>query len=170
MSLTYIIDGCNLTSHVRFPRSNKNSKDSRRALLELIKIKRLAGSPRNKITVVFDGYPNLSSKNLDEFDINVIFSRKETADARIKQIVQTQGNPRNVVVVSDDKQIKFFIKSAGARSMGVEEFIQPASKQAGRIGSKKKLQDEERDLIKTELSYTQMDKINQELKAIWLKG
>jgi len=120
--------------------------------------------------VVFDGYPNLSSRNLDEFDINVIFSRKETADARIKQIVQTQGNPRNVVVVSDDKEIKFFIKSAGARSMGVEEFIQPASKQAGRIGSKKKLQDEERDLIKTELSYTQMDKINQELKAIWLKG
>jgi predicted RNA-binding protein with PIN domain len=167
MSLLYIIDGYNIISHTRFPRTNKNTKDPRRALLGLIKTKRLAGSFRNKVIVVFDGYPNLSDPK-EETDIDVVFSRKETADDRIKRIVETQGNPRNVVVVSDDKEIRVFIKAAGARSMGVEEFIQPVSQHGNDINRKKKLQ-EERALIKTELSYSQMDKINQELKAIWLK-
>ncbi|MFH0913359.1 MAG: NYN domain-containing protein [Candidatus Omnitrophota bacterium] len=160
MSLMYIIDGYNLTSHTRFPRIN-NNKDSRRALLTLIKTRRLAGSLRNKVTVVFDGYPGLSSKDLGGFGIDVIFSQKETADARIKRMVEAQGNPRNVVVVSDDKEIKFFIKAVGARSIGVEDFLYPDR-------HKQKPQENEKDLFKPELSYSQMDKINQELKTIWL--
>jgi len=166
MSLQYIIDGYNLIGHTRFPRTHKNTGDPRRALLELIKAKRLAGSSKNKITVVFDGYPSSSGHGLDGFDMHIVFSRKETADASIKRMVESQGNPRNVVVVSDDKEIKFFIKSVGARSMAVEDFMQPA----GEINRKKKLQASLRELVKTELSYSQVYKINQELKALWLKN
>lgn len=158
MSLLYIIDGYNITSHTKFSPLTKKINDPRRALLEFIKTRKLCGSPRNKITVVFDGYPNLSRQKLDKEEINVIFSKEETADSRIKKMVETQVNPRNTVVVSDDKEIRFFVKAAGARSLGVEEFINPEVKR----------QRKEEDPIKTELTYGQIDKINQELKTRWL--
>jgi predicted RNA-binding protein with PIN domain len=47
----------------------------------------LGKNSKNKITVVFDGYPQVSAQNLAETDINVVFSREETADARIKKMV-----------------------------------------------------------------------------------
>lgn len=132
-------------------------------LLELISTQRLTGSQKNKITVVFDGYPNpqgiqgLSDSN-DMF--NIVFSRKETADQRIKDIVQNYPNPKNIVVVSDDKEIKFFIASCGAKAMGVEDFL--GVKEHSRRNRR------EDDALKLEISYTQMHKINQELKKIWL--
>lgn len=158
MSLLYIIDGYNITSHSKFTPARKKIENPRQALLELIKTKKLCGSPNNKVTVVFDGYPNFSGQELSESDIDVVFSRKETADARIKRMVETHGNPRNIAVVSDDKDIKFFIKAVGARPISVEEFI----------GQKDKPQARQKEILKTELSYTQMEKINQELKKIWL--
>jgi predicted RNA-binding protein with PIN domain len=164
MSLLYIIDGYNIINHTQFIHAHKKIRNPQRALLELIKTQRLTGSSKNKIVVVFDGYPDLSSKNLNKCDIEVVFSRKETADARIKRMVEALGNPANTMVVSDDKEIKFFVKAAGARSVSVEDFINPVSKQeVNRLRSK------EKDLLKPELSYTQIDRINQELKAIWLK-
>ena len=138
-------------------------------LLEFIKTHKLCGSPKNKITVVFDGYPNLSSQKLDEEDINVIFSQEETADSRIKKMAETQGNPKNTVVVSDDKEIKFFVRAVGARSLGVEEFIHPVSKYKDGLNRKKKLESEDRDLLKPELSHSQIGEINQELRKIWLE-
>lgn len=113
----------------------------------------------NQITVVFDGYPKISAQNLEETDINVVFSREETADARIKRMVETSKNPKNIVVVSDDREIIFFVKSIGSRSISVEEFINPEEKP----------QRKKEDLIKPELNYSQISKINQELKALWLK-
>jgi len=108
--------------------------------------------------VVFDGYPDLSRQKSDREEINVIFSKGETADSRIKKILETQVNPRNTVVVSDDKEIRFFVKAAGARSLGVEEFINPKVKPPRK----------EEGPIKAELTYSQIDKINRELKTRWL--
>ena len=158
MSLQYIVDGYNVINNPQFPRPQK-TKDTRRALLELIKAKKLCGSSRNKITVVFDGYPDSQEIKQDYTDINVIFSRKETADERIKSIVESSGNAKDIAVVSDDKEIRFFVKATGGRTISVGEFID----------RKEKLQRQGRDLLKTELTYSQMQKINQELKKIWLK-
>lgn len=119
----------------------------------------MCGSPKNKITVVFDGYFNPPGKTIEETGIDVVFSRRETADEKIKKIFESRGNPKNIVVVSDDKEIKFFVKSAGGRSLGIEEFI----------NRKEKLQSRKRDLLKPELTYSQIYQINQELKKIWLK-
>ncbi len=74
-------------------------------------------------------------------------------------MVEASKNPKNIVVVSDDREIKFFVKSVGARSIGVEEFIHPEGKP----------QRKKEDLIKSELNFSQISKINQELKALWLK-
>lgn len=159
MSLIYIIDGYNITSHNKFIPPDKKTRDPRQALLELIKTKKLCGSPNNKIVVVFDGYPDSSADKVDEYGIDIVFSRKETADTKIKRMVETHGNARNIAVVSDDKEIKFFIRALGARPVGVEEFICPQDKPQAR----------HKDIFKPELSYTETEKINRELKKIWLK-
>ena len=159
MPLQYVIDAYNTINHIQFSPIRKKIKDPQRALLEFIQNRRFGRNSKSKITVVFDGYPKVSAQNLEETDIDVIFSREETADARIKIMVGASKNPKNIVVVSDDREIRFFVKSIGARSMDVEEFINPEDKP----------QRKKEDLIKPELNYSQISKINQELKALWLK-
>ncbi len=128
--------------------------------MDLIRINRLCGSPKNKVTVVFDGYPDYAfSNNLDRSGIDVVFSRKETADERIRKIVENSANPKNMVVVSDDKEIRFFIKSIGAQPLAVEDFV--AVKEVSR--------QQKQGLLEAELTHSQMHKINEELRKIWLK-
>lgn len=88
----------------------------------------------------------------------MIFSRKEVADNRIKKILEDLPNPKNAVVVSDDKEIRFFAKSLRANVIGVKEFI----------SRQEKVPEDNKDALKPELTYSQMHKINQELRQVWL--
>jgi predicted RNA-binding protein with PIN domain len=160
MPLQYIIDGYNIIYHPLFAKNHKKIfKDIRLALLEFIRAKRLCGSPKNEVTVVFDGY--CSDPELKEVhsNVNVIFSRDMTADDKIKRLVEGTGNIKNIIVVSDDREIKFFVKSSKAKCIGIEEFM----------GQDEKVKTiKENDSVKSELNYSQMHKINEELKKIWL--
>jgi len=156
MSLQYVIDGYNITNHPAFKQKNSKSYNCQEALIKLIRIKKLCG--KNKATIVFDGYPHEPGFSGGE-DIDVIFSRKESADEKIKRIVESYGNPRNIVVVSDDNEVRFFAKSAGAKPMSVEKFINPQV----RTQSKKEA------FAETELTYGQREKSNKELRKIWLE-
>jgi predicted RNA-binding protein with PIN domain len=159
MSLRYAIDGYNVIKHPLFTQqAAKKTQDSRISLLELIRINRLCGSSKNQITVVFDGYPDSRYPGYSEH-IEVIFSRKETADDTIKRLVQEWGNFKNTVVVSEDKEIKFFVRSYGVKVEDVAGFFRCREKAA--IKSK--------ELVEPQLSYTQMHKIDEELRRIWLK-
>ena len=160
MSLQFIIDGYNIIHHPCFRQLiAKQIKSPKIQLIEFIRINKLCGSLKNKITAVFDGYSDLAfSKEVEKVDMGIIFSRKESADEEIKKMVEESDNPKNTVVVSDDKEIRFFVKSMGAKAMGVEEFIKGKEKSPRNNIS-----------LKPELTYTQMHKINQELKSIWLK-
>jgi len=160
MSLQYIIDGYNLINHPLFARrSNKKIKNQRLALLEFIKSGRLAGSPKNKVIVVFDGYPGLEEECVSNTTVSVVFSRSQTADERIKMITEKFANPKNTITVSDDKELRLCIRSLNGRVQGVEEFIR----------SKEAFQESRDDEIKIELSFSQKDRIDQELKKLWLK-
>jgi predicted RNA-binding protein with PIN domain len=164
MSLQYIIDGCNVINHPLFlQHSNKKIKNQHLALLDLIKTKKLTGSPKNKVIIVFDGHPNLKDTQeasyLSETAINVIFSRRETADAKIKKIAENLANPKNTITVSDDKEIRLFVRLLRGQTLGVEEFITRRERARPDKGTE----------IKTELSFTQRERINQELKKLWLK-
>jgi len=110
------------------------------------------------VTFVFDGYPDISYKQHDA-SVKVIFSRKESADERIKKIVETTDKAINTVVVTDDKEIRFFARACGAKSISVEEFIPLKAKGQGKNS----------DSAESELSYTQKHEINEELKKLWLK-
>ena len=164
MSLQYIIDGYNITNHTTFTQHiNKKVKDQRVALLELIQRARLAGSPKNLVIVVFDGFPKAQDTfqlNNEDFAIRVIFSREESADKRIEKLIEQSGNPKNIIVVSDDKEIVFFAKALGAKAKSVEDFLLPP----------KRAQEAKGNLLEAELSYSQMHRINEELRRLWLKG
>jgi len=108
--------------------------------------------------VVFDGYPSGPLDNQDKGNIMVIFSKAESADERIKKLLELIPNPKNVVVVSDDKEIKFFARSCRAKVESVEDFLDLEE----RASVKRSEPPEE------EISYTQRHKINEELKKLWL--
>ena len=162
MSLHYILDGYNIIKNSKLSFPDK-LEDQRTALINFIKENKPCGSMNNKITVVFDakkaGLGFLNQEVFDKSNIRIIFASQESADEKIKNLVESSKNPKNIIVVSDDKGIKFFIKSCGAVSLSPQEFINK---------TEVKLRKAQRPLA-PELSYSQAEKINRELKKIWLK-
>ena len=163
MSLLFVIDAYNIINHPIFIRCQKhNTKDRRHAFLEFIRIRKLTGAASNRVIVVFDGYPDSGFDALQKEDayFDIIFSRKENADNRIKAIIEGHPNPRTMIVVSDDKEIRFYARSAGSKVMSAEEFLGERAK------GKKQQQEEE---PKKHVSFSDAHRINEELKKIWLK-
>ncbi|MFN7171154.1 MAG: NYN domain-containing protein, partial [Candidatus Omnitrophota bacterium] len=108
--------------------------------------------------------PMVSLRDKIDSNINVVFTKTETADQYIKRLIEQKCNPKNTVVVSDDKEIRFFVRSCSGLVMTVEEFIQ--RRERLRLSSKEASPG---STLKPELTYTQVQKINQELRKIWLK-
>jgi len=92
--------------------------------------------------------------------MNALFSRKISADRKIEMLVEESADRKNIIVVSDDREIKLTSKCQGARSIGVEEFIGP---------KKKAHEPGKGELAKPVLSYSSIHKINEELSSIWLE-
>jgi predicted RNA-binding protein with PIN domain len=160
MSLLYIVDGYNLINHPLFLPKDNPKGDIRLALLNYILANRLTGSSKNRVCLVFDGYPPRHWPKGAEGDMAIVFSRKVSADEKIKNMVEESAGRRSIVVVSDDKEIMFLVRSLGASYMGIEEFF----------ARKKDREPSQRDVSASfELSYSQMHRINEELRKIWLK-
>lgn len=154
MSLHFILDGYNLIKKIP-DFSSKKIKHAREDLIRLIEEKRLTGSKRNRVTIVFDGdSENLSSKEKSPFEI--IFSRD--ADQKIRDIVKKEDNPKNIVVITDDRQLQDSVRILGAKVQDLESFLEKLRK------PKVILEDP-----KLELSSKLKDEITEELKKIWLK-
>jgi len=159
MSLHYVLDGYNIIKRSDFS-ARKILKDSRCDLARFIATKKPCGSPKNKVTIVFDGVNDLNNPPLlKEKEIEIIFTRQQSADSLIKKMVESSPNPKRMVVVSDDKEIQFFVKSCAGRCMSVAEFMEKGNP-SPRITS---------DSPKIELSYQEAAKINKELARVWLK-
>jgi hypothetical protein len=158
MSLHFIIDGYNLVKHRSFI-PPPGIRDSRFALIQFLRINKPCGSPKNKVTIIFDGYSGDFSLSGLEFE--VIFSCEDSADERIKKIMEKDPLPKSLIVISDDRQIRDFARLCGVVSLGIEEFLDPPSKKKA---PQKAAQE------KTPLSYSAAHKINEELKRLWLKN
>jgi predicted RNA-binding protein with PIN domain len=159
MSLHYVIDGYNVIRHASFV--SKASSSPAGALISCIRNKRLCGSLKNKVTLVFDGYPTMSNPYQPSGDCEVLFSQDESADDRIRYIVEHIANPKIVIVVTDDRSVQFHAKAAGASIIGVEEFITAKEESAQRKS--------EREDSKPEISSVDSDRINKEFRKLWLK-
>ena len=163
MSLQYIIDAYNMINHPRFNARSDGPCGIQGALADFIREKRLAGSKNNKVILVFDGYPKHGGGMPDDPGMLSLFSRTIEADEKIKKLVEESAQRRNIIVVSDDRQVCLSARLLGARSCGVEEFIS---------GGKSRSQAERarQEIEEIKISYTGMQKINAELKKRWLGG
>jgi len=117
----YILDGYNVIRS-----SDDLSRGSllqqRERLIGLIDRRSPQGSSRNSVTVVFDGQPDVSSPDLSTHT-RVLYSPGPSADDVIKNCVDNHPNPRDVVVVTDDRSIRKWVAGAGARVMSCDDFI-----------------------------------------------
>lgn len=156
-----------MVNHPLLAKVRKKSRDERLSLLDFIRASKSCGSPKNKITVVFDGFVPVGFKD-DSGSVQVVFSGERSADEKIKSMVEKSANIGTVVVVSDDKEVKFHARHSKARAMGIEEFLDTAYIRAYGLCVKAKRKAGKTDL-KPELTYTQIAQINKELKDLWLK-
>lgn len=180
MSLHFVIDGYNLIKQARIPNRinglaplainpeqglRVNLEDSRAALIRFLKIYRPQGSKGNQVTVVFDGKENnypagqISGAIYQYSGIRVIFSQGECADDKIKELVQHSKNPKNIVVVTNDREIRDFVKQLKAQVKTIEEFLV-------KFNSSKTKEIPDAKII---LSPVETARITEEMKKIWLK-
>ena len=159
MALHYILDGYNVINKTAFL-NHKKLRDARDALLSFIDTYRPQGSFNNRITVVFDGKEGIAGF-AHRYDSCVVFTKNESADTRIKSLVDKSSNAKNIIVVSDDKDIIFYCRYQGAKILPVDDFIKKAHK--------KTKSNKAKGAELFELSVLDRKKINDELKKIWLK-
>nr|MBP6920898.1 NYN domain-containing protein [Candidatus Omnitrophota bacterium] len=104
MSLHYIVDGYNVVRHASF--IVKGHAAPAEMLIRCIRDRRLCGSMKNKVTLVFDGYPTMGNPLQPQGECDVVFSQDESADDRIRHMVEHIPNPRIVIVVTDDRSVQ----------------------------------------------------------------
>ncbi|MBU1088222.1 MAG: NYN domain-containing protein [Candidatus Omnitrophica bacterium] len=160
MSIHYIIDGYNVIKQVSFL-TGKKLRSGREGLVKFIERYRPQGSSRNAVTLVFDGQADVSSPQLISL-IKVIFSKGESADAKIKRMVERSKNPKQIVVVTDDKEIMFYCRSIGATVSSVRAFINNSYR-----AKKSECVEEQED--KPELDSAIAMRITEDLKKLWVK-
>ena len=162
MALQYIIDAYNLINHFAFKPLGKSALNIQHALADFIRLNRLTGSKNNTVVLVFDGYPPRAEDIPSGHGLLCVFSRTKEADELIKKIVEDSTSPRNIIVVSDDKEVQLTSRFLHAQICNVEEFI--CGKQDNKSATEVKLA-----AVDFKLSYTKMQKINAELRKIWLE-
>lgn len=150
----YIIDGFNLFHAIR---EIADSTTPRRDLISYIRSHRLTGSMANRVTIVFDGFETAELHT--DAHYHVIFSGNRSADDVIKDIVRSSHNRREIIVVSDDLDIRTCARGEGCDICRTADFTAEKTRtpQSRAVCNDRKLRP------------SRMIEITDELKKIWLK-
>jgi len=152
MSRHYIIDGYNALHAMR--RWEDLSREAKRlAFLRYLDESRPTGSDRNTVIVVLDGYA-AALRGIRLSLVQLVFSGGQEADAVIKERVADLRNPRDAVVVTDDRGLRAAVRSYGAQVMSCGEFFHLKQRKLDRRGAGK-------------LGASSSESINNELKKLW---
>jgi len=164
MSLQYLLDGYNIIHQI--PTSNlKPLEQQRNEFIRLIEIHRPQGSLKNNVTLVFDGKPGRSYP-LESSVVKVLFSEQQSADDKIKAIVEGSDNRKNVIVVTNDRDVQYAVRASGAKVLSVEDFLKRCKKSSGSVGQKRKIdQNDKPKIIPKTVEYN----ITTELEQVWVK-
>ena len=146
----YILDGYNVIRSVEWLATGP-LRDQRDRLLRFVEDRRPQGNA--EVIVIFDGRADVSGPRWGG-PTRVIYSDGE-ADPHLKRLVDERQNPRDVVVVTDDRAIERWVKAAGAKVMRCRDFLAagagaPRARKAGR-----------------QLAPQDVDDINEELRRLW---
>ncbi len=109
--------------------------------------------------------------------VKVIFTRGRSADEEIKAVVAGSDYRKNMVVVTDDRDIQYTVRALGAKVCGVSEFLgkgrvsraSSAPAQGGAGGEGKQARQMEPPAEKY-IPKTLEHKITSEMEKIWLKN
>ena len=118
------------------------------------------GSERNQVTVVFDGKPGMYGRPVAT-QTSIIFTEYESADDKIKAMVEDAANKKEFVVVTDDRDLMLYVRKLGAKVMSISEFVAKAEHKPRPNASKAT---EKAKVISATFEYT----INQEFEKIWV--
>ena len=153
--LIYFIDAFNVIHKVS---KLRDSKTPRIDFINHIIKDNLTGSSNNKTIVVFDGYPPISDnpKGKPHGSCEILFSYDVSADSVIKKMVSNSKNKKQVVVVTDDRSIKDFVRNLGAVLLSAGDFIAKVRKSFS-------------DAIREDISLSLQSEITSEMRKIWLK-
>jgi len=142
-------------------------EDQRHQLIRFIENHQPEGSLKNQVVIVFDGQCGVSSPSMVS-RVKVIFSKGETADDKIKRLVEESSNSKMIRVVSDDREIQYSIRANGAKVVSVAEFLRAGAKKgAGKSKARSGHVDASRP--SKNISRTVESSINRELEEIWLR-
>ena len=165
MSLHYILDGYNITCQIS-TLALKDRQNSREGLIRLVEVYKPQGSAHNRVTIVFDGKSGILS-DARVSSVKVVFSENESADDKIRRIIGDSAKKKQMIVVTDDKELRFSVRALGAEAISVADFLSKFKKQGTQVtrGTPAKNKEDEKHISKT-LEY----QITSELERIWLKG
>jgi hypothetical protein len=138
----------------------KNSKTPHIDFLKFIRKHNLIGSSHNRALIVFDGHPVKEAQSND--NLTIIFSCAQSADDIIKNKLGAFKNNRQVIVVSDDNEIRQFAKICAITRMPVKEFL-------GKYIKAKQIKQVSDNENKKDISYSVQREITEEMTRIWLK-
>ena len=164
MALQYILDGYNVINCMEMM-TGCSLEEGRKRLLKVLAQDRPQGSPRNQVMVVFDGKDGVWGQPTSHA-AKIIFSSGETADDRIKRIVDQSHDVKNIVVVTNDGEIVCYVRKLGAKVLSVEEFMSSGKalpkKSRGKTVRSQGVASHKRITRVTE------GKINKEMEDIWI--
>jgi predicted RNA-binding protein with PIN domain len=163
VALHYLLDAYNIIHQM--PSLDRYKLDEQRnGLVHFVEHLRPQGSLKNKVTIVFDGRWGLY--RTESKGTEIIFSLDESADDKIKQIVEDAKNPKNIIVVTNDRGIQTFVRKLGAQICSVQDFLSKGR----RISKETKEKIDKNGGSTKQISHTAEYKITSEFEKIWLKG
>lgn len=153
--MKYLIDGYNVIHQITALKG-KRLRNQREGLIRLLETAQAQNKQLKDLTVVFDGKTEVSAPQMNS-SVKVIFSRDGCADKKIKEILERSSFTRDICVVSDDREVRFYVGSGGAKKISVQQFLKKVVSTSPRQHDFKLDEHEAR-------------RINQELEKIWLKN
>lgn len=135
--LHYIIDGYNLIHAIpALKKTLAHNGESARELL-IHSIGQLTHQKKFRCTIVFDGStPDNSKKQSAHAPVHVIFSSPQTADAKIKQMIEHSKNRSLLVIISSDREILNFAQVCSCQSHSSNYFANLLSESGESITEK----------------------------------
>ena len=116
------------------------------------------------MTIFFDGRPGRIDTP-GTLKVKVTFTGDHSADDRIKKAVTDAQNKKSYVVVTDDREVQYYVRSLGAKVLKVREFLgQTKSHQDKTYAGEKPASRDSAKVLSKDLEQA----INSELEQIWL--
>ena len=158
--MNFFVDGYNVIRSVDWL-SGGALRDQRERLLTYIETRRPRGA--REVTVVFDGRVDVWGPRWPG-PTQVLFSSGKDADQVIKDSVDGLLNPREAVVVTNDRAIQRWVKAVGAKIVSCEEFLAAVPRRDGLLGRPVGGREGRRPAV---LSGEDVESINSELRGLW---